>query len=439
MKTIVFSLLALLGIQAYGHSPAPEAAANPLIELETPGGSKMLTDWMSVHITAIRNCKVPTHHNRQLAYMGVALYESVVAGDPNYRSLAGQLNGYIATPAMPVSREICWQASANSALAETFRHFYPENPVTLQRIDSMEQSCKKQLVTQGYSEASVNSGAEYGLQVAHAVIVWSNSDGDDKADAAYTVPGGPGLYEPTPPAFIPPIHPYMGNCRTFVKGSIENTIPPPPVAFSEDRQSPFYAMVDEVYRVSQQNDDEKVATALFWDDFPNGKTLTGGGHWESILKNVMSQLNLSFIEGAHVYAELFITMEDAAIGCFKAKYTYNLLRPITYINKYMHQPDWNSLIATPPHPEYPAAHATVSMAGATILTSILGDRVSFTDNTYAYRGYKPHHFNNFTEAGREAGMSRLYGGIHYLPSIEAGYKQGENIAANIGNKLVFKN
>ncbi|NTV84739.1 MAG: vanadium-dependent haloperoxidase [Bacteroidales bacterium] len=253
------------------------------------------------------------------------------------------------------------------------------------------------------------------------------------------IPSGPGYYEPTPPAFIPPIHPYMGNCRTFVKGSIDNTIPPPPIAFSEDRQSPFFAMVDEVYRVSQQNDDEKVATALFWDDFPNGKTLTGGGHWESILKNVMTQLNMSFIEGARVYAELFITMQDAAIGCFKAKYTYNLLRPITYIHKYMHQPDWHSLIVTPPHPEYPAAHATVSMAGATILTSILGNKVSFTDDTYAYRGYKPHHFNNFTEAGREAGMSRLYGGIHYLPSIEAGYKQGENIAVNIGSKLVFKN
>jgi hypothetical protein len=74
-----------------------------------------------------------------------------------------------------------------------------------------------------------------------------------------------------------------------------------------------------------------------------------------------------------------------------------------------------------------------------ILTHFLGDKVSFTDNTYAYRGYKPHHFNSILEAGREAGMSRLYGGIHYRPSIEAGYKQGEKVADNIARALVFKN
>jgi PAP2 superfamily len=112
---------------------------------------------------------------------------------------------------------------------------------------------------------------------------------------------------------------------------------------------------------------------------------------------------------------------------------------VTYIQTVMKHSDWNPLIITPPHPEYPAAHATVSMSGATILTKMLSDKVSFTDNTYAYRGFKAHHFNNFTEAAREAGMSRLYGGIHYKKSIEAGFTQGEKIANNINDKLVFLN
>src|SRR5665647_427505 len=125
--------------------------------------------------------------------------------------------------------------------------------------------------------------------------------------------------------------------------------------------------------------------------------------------------------------------------CIRDRYTYNLERPVTYIQGVMKHSDWNSLIITPPHPEYPAAHAVVSMSGATILTKMLGDKVSFTDNTYAYRGYSAHHFNNFTEAAREAGISRLYGGIHYRSSIEAGFTQGEKIANNINNKLVFLN
>lgn len=198
-------------------------------------------------------------------------------------------------------------------------------------------------------------------------------------------------------------------------------------------------MNNEVYLVSKKLNEDERATGLFWDDFPDGKTLTGGGHWVSILKTVMTDQNVSLIEGAHLYAGLFIAANDAAIGCFKAKYTYNQMRPVTYIQKFMGHNDWNPLIITPPHPEYPAAHATVSMAGATILTKMLGDKVSFTDNTYAYKGYKAHHFNNFKEAATEAGMSRLYGGIHYRQSIEAGFTQGEKVADYISNKLVFKN
>ena len=56
-----------------------------------------------------------------------------------------------------------------------------------------------------------------------------------------------------------------------------------------------------------------------------------------------------------------------------------------------------------------------------------------------YRGYKAHHFNNFVEAAREAGMSRFYGGIHYVPSIEAGFTLGKTIADNIADRLIFRN
>jgi len=104
----------------------------------------------------------------------------------------------------------------------------------------------------------------------------------------------------------------------------------------------------------------------------------------------------------------------------------------------MKHPEWNPLITTPPHPEYPAAHATISMSIATMLTHLLGNNIAFTDNTYAYRGYKAHNFNNFVEAGTEAGLSRFYGGIHYKPSIQAGYDQGRMIAENVAKGVVFK-
>ena len=439
MKTIIIALFMIAGLQARGVPKSEVQATDPDKNLEGPGGSQLIDDWITVHLKTIATCKIPSHHNRQLAYTGVALYESIVAGDKNYRSLAGQLNGYQPPEALPETGNICWEASANAAMAAMFRFFYPQNPVDIMRFDSIEKANRNKFLSEGNSEASVATGEKYGSEVARAVIEWSRTDGDDKVNAAYVVPKGPGLWEPTSPMFIAPIQPYLGDERTIVKGSIDNTLPPAPVPFSTESQSDFYKMNEEVYLVNKQLNDDQRATGLFWDDFPNGKTLTAGGHWSSILKTVMTDLNVSLIEGAHLYAGLFITQSDAAIGVFKAKYIYNLERPVTYIQGVMKHSDWKPLIITPPHPEYPAAHAVVSMAGATILTKMLGDKVAFTDNTYAYRGYKAHHFNNFTEAAREAGISRLYGGIHYRPSIEAGFIQGEKIANNISNKLVFLN
>jgi len=439
MKTIILFLMIFAGLQAGGVTRSDAQATDPDKKLESPGGSQLIDDWITVHLKAIASTKIPSHHLRQQAYTGIALYESIVAGDRKYRSLAGQLNGYQRPAALPEAGNVCWQASANSAMATMFRFFYPQNPADIMRFDSLENAVRTRLIREGNTEASVASGEKYGSEIALSVIEWSKTDGDDRANATYVVPKGPGLWEPTPPMFLAPILPYLGDERTIVKGSIDNTMPHAPLPFSTANQSDFYKMAEDVYLVSQKLDDSQRAAGLFWDDFPDGKTLTGGGHWASILKTVMTDLNVSLIEGAHLYAALFITENDAAIGVFKAKYTYNLERPVTYIQGVMKHSDWNPLIVTPPHPEYPAAHAVVSMSGATILTRILGDYVAFTDNTYAYRGYKAHHFDNFTEAAREAGMSRLYGGIHYRPSIEAGFIQGEKIALNIGNKLVFKN
>jgi len=387
---------------------------------------------------AIRASNEFNHHHRQSAYTGIALYESIVPGDANYRSLAGQLDEY-ESPEQPTDmREICWQASANSALANMFRFFYPQDADKI-RIDSLENSWLQRLLREGYSEASLLAGSNYGSAVARAVIDWCKKDGSDKISGAYSIPSGMGLWEPTPPKFVPPAFPYMGNMRTLVEGSIDETIPPDPPAFSTDTQSPFYKMVEEVYMISTSLDSAQKSTGLYWDDFPDGKSVTSGGHWACILKNVMEENQLSLIEGARAYAEMFIATNDASVGCFKAKYTYNMMRPVTYIQRVMNHPEWSPMINTPPHPEYPAAHAVLSMAAATILTRILGDTLSFVDNTYEYRGYKARRFKNFEEAGHEAGMSRFYGGIHYLPSIEAGYSQGKKIADNVHERLVFRN
>lgn len=433
MKAIL--LLFLIGL---GITPAYTRADDHKNISGEPKSGKILSDWMAIQISAIRNTNNPSHHFRQNCYISIALYESLVNSDNNYKSLANHLNGLDSFPEPPKTQNVCWEASGNAALAQMLKFFYADNPVTVERIDSMEKACISQLLKEGYKMTEIEKGIDYGNTVATSVLDYCKLDGSDKENADYVVPKGDGMWEPTPPKFAKAMRPYAKNSRTIIRGSTENTLPPPPCPFSKDSASEFYNMVLEVCKESDLKDQEHTAVALHWDDAPDGTSIGAGGHWLNILRNEIINREISLLEGSRLWAAMSIAMFDASIGCFTAKYTYNVMRPVTYIRNYMNRPEWNPLIITPSHPEYPAAHATISMAAATVLAKLLGDNTPFVDNTYEYKGLKPRNFSCFTDAGKEAGMSRLYGGIHYRPSIEAGYVMGEKIANNVLAALELK-
>jgi hypothetical protein len=316
------------------------------------------------------------------------------------------------------------------------RFFYGTNPAHVSLIDSLE-NVKQQSFNLGQHTPWHAESADYGKQVANAIIAWSATDDSDKANASYTPPVGDGLWKATPPASSPASLPYWKNNRPIVANSQQGVTLPAPVPFSADPQSPFYAMVNQVYKTSQQQTDDQKAIALFWDDAPNGKYLSAFGHWISVLAQVAKEKNLSLIETAEAYAKTSIAMHEAIIATWKLKFTYNLVRPVTYIQQHMDN-KWLPTIGTPPHPEYPAAHATLSSAAAYALTNALGGNISFTDHSYDDLGMTPRSYPTFEAAGAEAGLSRLYGGIHYQPSIDAGATVGKQVAKNMINSLQFK-
>jgi hypothetical protein len=90
-------------------------------------------------------------------------------------------------------------------------------------------------------------------------------------------------------------------------------------------------------------------------------------------------------------------------------------------------------ITTPAHPEYPAAHAYVTGSVMQAVTEVLGDNVSFTDHSYDFRGWTPRTYANIFKAAEEAGISRLYGGIHYLPSINMGLSLAHDLGVRVGD------
>lgn len=408
----------------------------PGFSVQAKTDSRLITDWIGLHLRVIRNTTGVTHiaYSRHFAYTGIALYESLVKGAPQYKSVAGRLNGNVVMPVSPKGNAILYPAAANAAIASMLRFFYSAKPENIASIDSLEQAYFSKFSSIVDNHFDLAASVDLGKQNAAVIIAWANEDGSGNANIPYT-PLGEGFWEPTPAANASANMPGWGNNRTILPGSIAGTLPAPPLTFSRDAGTPFYTMAKEVYDVSQSLTETQKAIASFWDDAPNGKYVTAFGHWFSILKQVLEHEKTSLMKGAEAYLRLGVTMNDATISVWKAKYTYHQVRPVTYIRKYMGQGEWMPVISTPPHPEYSAAHGTISASAGFALESVFGKNHSFTDHTYDVIGMSPRNYSSFEAAGTEAGISRLYGGIHYRPSIEAANAQGKKVGANVSGIL----
>jgi hypothetical protein len=159
--------------------------------------------------------------------------------------------------------------------------------------------------------------------VSGQLFNWSTTDGASVA-IPYTPPVGPGLWAPTPPAFAAPFGPYWGNNRLLVAGSLNGTAPQAPPSYSTEPSSDYFKMVKEVYDISQALTPEQTAIGLYYRDNPG----YGGGHYLSILKQVLEQEQPQLDFTAMAFAKVSIALLDAGIGCWKTKYQYNQERPI---------------------------------------------------------------------------------------------------------------
>jgi len=394
-------------------------------------------EWMNLQMLIMKTTTGEAHvaFTRQYAYTSIALYESVVPGMPSYRSLVGQLTELPAMPAVSNTLNYHWACSANAAMAAIIKDMFPTaTPANLASIDSLENVFNTQFSSET-DAATITRSSDFGKAVAQTVFTWSQSDNYNHAFDAYTPPPGDGLWVPTPTAFAAASAPYWRNMRVMVAGSGDNAQPPAPTPYSTVVGSDFYNMVKHVYDVSQTLTTDQTNQALYWRDLPG---VTSSGHYISILRQVLEQSNSDLEVAASAYALSSITVYDAAISCWTTKFTDNLVRPITYIRDVMGYTTWNSLLVTPAHPEYSSAHAVLSAADADALESIFGANYAFTDHTYDYLGYPARSFSSFDAFGEDAGNSRLFAGIHYQPSIDAGFIQGRIIAQNILNTLVLK-
>lgn len=399
--------------------------------------SEVVLKWMDMQLRMIRTNATPMGGlvpGRFFGYCGIALYESVVPGMPSYRTLSGQLTDMPAMPSADNGTAYHWAASANAALAAMNRNFFPATSnANKASVDSLENALNT-VYAADVSAVTLQRSVNFGKAVAQSVFDWSKTDGASHASDPYTLPVGPGLWVPTPPAFAPATAPYWGKNRLLVSGSLGGITPLPPPSYSTDPSSDFYKMVKDVYDVSQTLTDEQKATGLYYRDNPG----YGGGHYLSILLGVLKQEGSALDFASVAYAKAGIACVEAGIGCWQVKYQYNVERPITYITSVLNYPSWVPLFATPAFPEYISGHATVGGSFTTVMTSLFGEHYHFTNHTYDYLGMAPRSFNSFKDLANDISISRVYAGIHYRISCQRGQKAGEQIGQNIDNKLKFK-
>jgi len=435
--------LAGAGAVALGLRGLPRMAvtAPPVLPMADQFDAEVPTAWFDLSLLLVQQTAgfSPPVASRAFAYAGVALYEALVPGMADHRSLAGQLNGLPELPRAGKNRVYHWPTVANSSLAAILRSLFPTAPAEGRAgIDSMEArfaARSRPGLPPGVYRRSVDRGQE----VAAAIFEWSKSDGGHEGylrnfPPDYVPPAGPGLWVPTPPGFLPALQPFWGSCRTFAVASGSACPPGDHTPYSEEPSSHFYAEAVEVYETVNDLTPERRDVALFWSDDP-GITPSPPGHSISILTQVLRQEGSSLAMAAEAFAKTGIAVEDAFVCCWHLKYRYNLLRPVTFIQARI-DPSWVPFLATPPFPEYTSGHSVQSGAAAQVLTELFGD-VAFTDHTHDSRGLAPRSFGSFLEAAEEAAISRLYGGIHFRPAIELGLEQGRCIGERVST-LTFR-
>ncbi|MDQ4139323.1 MAG: vanadium-dependent haloperoxidase [Bacteroidota bacterium] len=432
-SSFLVAILLVAGVGCQKRTADQATLANPDV-MHT--SVRKLTDVM------VHDIFSPPVASRIYAYANIAAYEALVPGYPNYQSLAGQLKNLKNLPKPSPGQEYCYPLASLRAFLTVGRTL----TFSGDKIDEFEPLVYQKYKDSGLDEEVYNRSMAYGEAVGKKILEWANQDGyRETRGRRYTVVTEPGKWQPTPPAYMDAVEPYWFKIRPFALDSCSQFKPAVPSKFDLSKGSDFYKEVMQVYDAGKNLTAEQKAIASFWDCNPfvmhntghvmyATKKISPGGHWINIAAVASKKAKADFMKSVETYALVSIALADGFISCWDEKYRSARIRPETVINNYIDK-DWVPLLQTPPFPEYPSGHSVISTAAAVTLTSLFGENFAYTDSTEVVFGLPPRKFNSFNHAADEAAISRLYGGIHYMPAITNGQTEGRLVGELIVEKI----
>ena len=405
------------------------ASATPRVEVlerRTMMAGDVVLQWNEELLDAVRAERTPPPYAaRNMAIVHAAVFDAVNAVDGRSASTP-----YLNRRGGPkgAAREA---AAAAAAAHGTLVGLYPA------RRGVFDAALASSLagVPDGPGE---NKGVALGRSAAQHALASRRHDGADEV-VAYTPGTDADDWQPTPPAFAPALLPQWPNVTPFAMASGDQFRPAgPPDITSPEFAAAFDQVKDLGSAASTTRTAEQTEIALFWAD--GAGTATPPGHWNVIAQDVAEARGNTLAENARLFAALNVALADAGIAAWDAKYAFNLCRPITAIRNAAADgndlttadPTWSPLIVTPPFPAYTSGHSTFSAAGAAVLGAFFGDEVSFATTREGLPGVV-RSFDSFQDAAAEAGISRIYGGIHWsfdnTDGLAAGRAIGELVSA----------
>ena len=388
------------------------AAQSPAVRVErAPPARDAVEHWNEAALEAIRSARTPPPvAARNLAVLHVAMYDAVVAVEGGYSSF------YYKAQARPGTDSA---TAASVAAHRTLIELYPDRAREINA--ALDDSLAR--VPEGPAKTL---GVELGQSVAERVLKWRAKDGSARR-SGYTPRTEAGRWRPTDERAA--LLPDWGECACFAVAEGVKFRPAGPPALDSDAYVASYRTVKALGgKASRERTNEQTEIALFWAD--GDGTVTPPGHWNRIARSAANGRKTSLIENARLYALLNVAMADAAMVCWECKFRFDFWRPVTAIRA--SDPSWTPLLTTPPFPAYTSGHSSFSGAAAAALAAFFKtDEVEFSTTADDLPGVT-RSFKSFSQAADEAGMSRIYGGIHWdfdnTDGLKCGRAVGEHVA-----------
>jgi hypothetical protein len=372
-----------------------------------------VTDWNQIALAT--QAAVPAAirtppASRALAMMHLAIFDSVNAIDRRFAPYAVEA---LADPgASP-------QAAAVAAAHAVLVSRYPSRQADL----DLAYSNSLAAIPDGTAKTE---GISVGESVAAAIVALRTSDGS-AVTLPYTLPPGPGIYQPDPAALFVA----WGHVTPFAlkSGSQFRTEGPPALSSAE-----YAADYNEVKDVGALNSTQRTAdqteVALFW--MPNIQIM-----WNNIARIAADAHHNSLLDNARLFALLNLAGVDTTIAAFDTKYSYNFWRPREAIHagdtdgndQTTPDPTWTPLAYIGIHPDYTSQHSAWGGAASTVLASFFGsDDFSFSITTSTAPGGAFRSYDSFSAAAEENMNSRVWLGVHFRTACRHGLNQGKQVA-----------